>query len=176
MTDRRIIIVGFMGSGKTTVARALASRVDSNMIDLDEEIARVAGRPVQQIIVEEGESEFRKLETQILTKVLADRAASIIALGGGTWTIPVNRESIDREGAITVWIDAPFDLCWQRIRLAKNSRPLARTKEQAQKLYDERHPIYSLASLHVKFTETKSADQIADEIVEALKTSKDSTG
>ncbi len=169
MTERRIIIVGFMGSGKSTVARALADQLSSNMIDLDEEITRIAGRAPQRIITEDGENVFRKIETDVLTKILADDAASVIALGGGAWIMTLTRQLIERDGAVTVWLDAPFDLCWQRIRSSEISRPLASSETQARRLYDERRPTYKLAGIRVGLTRTKSADQIAKEIVEALK-------
>lgn len=166
--DRRIIIVGFMGSGKSTVAQALARRLNSTMIDLDAEIAHIEGRSPRQIIEEEGEPAFRQIETQVLGRVLNENDARVIALGGGAWTVPSNRDLIGKNGAISVWLDAPFELCWQRIVDSGSERPLARNESQARVLYDERRNSYRAAKLHIDACENKSADQVADEVIQSL--------
>jgi shikimate kinase len=166
--DRRIIIVGFMGSGKSTVAQALARRLNSAMIDLDREIARTYGRSPKQIIEQEGESVFRRIETEVLGRVLKDNNAQVVALGGGAWTVPTNRNLISEDGAISVWLDARFELCWQRIVDSGSERPLARNESQARALHEERLSYYSKANLHIDASENKSADQIADEVIQAL--------
>src|SRR3979409_228157 len=86
---RRIVIVGFMGCGKTTVAKALAHRLHGDSIDLDSFIAE--GRSPAEIIEQDGEPAFRKIETEALRTVLAKKDAGVIALGGGAWTIEANR-------------------------------------------------------------------------------------
>jgi shikimate kinase len=166
--DKRIIIVGFMGSGKSTVAQALARRLNSTMIDLDAEITRTNGRSPKQIIEEEGESAFRRVESEVLARVLKEDESQVIALGGGAWTLPSNRDLISKDEAISVWLDAPFELCWQRIVDSGSERPLARNESQARALYEERRTCYSKAKLHVVATEDKSAAQIADQVFQAL--------
>lgn len=169
MTNHRIVIVGFMGSGKSTVAQALARRLNSTMIDLDAEIARTDGRSPKQIIEEEGETAFRQIESRVLKQVLKqNETARVIALGGGAWTLPSNRALIEEDGAISVWLDAPFELCWQRIAGSGSERPLARNESQARVLYEERRASYSSAKLHIKAIENKSADQLADEVIHSL--------
>lgn len=170
MIKNRIIIVGFMGSGKSTVAQALARRLDSTMIDLDAEIARTAGRSPRQIIDDEGEPAFRQIETRVLEQVLNENAARVIALGGGAWTLPSNRDLMGKNGAISVWLDVPFELCWQRIVDSGSERPLARNESQARILYEQRHTSYSAARLHIHASD-KSADQIANEVIQALQAS-----
>ncbi len=172
MNEGQIIIVGFMGSGKSTVARALAGKLDSDMIDLDEEITRSDGRSPKQIIEDDGEAAFRDIETQVLSKILRDHPARVIALGGGAWTLPRNRDLITQVGAVSIWLDAPFDLCWQRIVVSGNDRPLARNQSQARMLYNERRTSYNLAKLHVSASEFSAADQIAEEIIEVLRISE----
>ncbi len=165
---RTIIITGFMGAGKTTAARALARRLACPMIDLDQLIEEREGRTAQVIIDEDGEPTFREIESVALRDALAIETARIIALGGGTWTISDNRALINEHGAFTVWLDAPFELCWQRITSGNLSRPLARDLKRARRLYDERHAFYDQAMLRVGVNEEKSADAIAAEIAKAL--------
>src|SRR5216684_3134385 len=89
--DRRIVIVGFMGCGKTTVARALAQRLGCAMVDLDSFITDREGHTPAEIIVQDSESSFREIETRALQYVLEKNAARVIALGGGGWLIEANR-------------------------------------------------------------------------------------
>ena len=168
MTKNRIVIVGFMGSGKSTVAQALARRLDSTMVDLDAEIAQTTGRTPKQIIEEEGESAFRGIESEVLGRILKENRPQVIALGGGAWTLPNNRDLISKDRAISVWLDAPFELCWHRIVDAGSERPLARSEPQARALYENRREPYGTANLHIVASEGKSADQIADEVIQAL--------
>jgi shikimate kinase len=165
---RTIIITGFMGAGKTTVGAALARRLACAMIDLDRFIKEREGRTAQAIIAEDGEQPFRESESSALRDALATGDARIIALGGGAWTIARNRTLIKEHGAFTVWLDAPFELCWRRIKSGDNSRPLARDVEHARRLYEERRSSYDQATLHVRVDEERSADAIAMEIIDAL--------
>jgi shikimate kinase len=165
----RIFITGFMGAGKTTVAASLARRLNCRLIDLDRFIAAREGRSIQQIIDEDGEARFRELETSALRDVLEDDAeAYVVALGGGAWTIEQNRALITEHDGFTVWLDAPFHVCWQRIRMTRQVRPLARDRQKARRLYDERRLVYALATLHVQATKERSAADKAAEIEYAL--------
>lgn len=166
--DRHIIITGFMGSGKSTIARQLALVLDRELVDLDHTIVEQVGRTAQEIIEQDGEDSFREIETRSLRDVLAKSFPAVIALGGGAWTIERNRNLIQQHGGITVWLDASFDLCWERILRSGGGRPLARDEGEARALYDERRPLYALAELHVEATATKSTDNIAAEIAQAL--------
>jgi len=172
MKNAPIVITGFMGSGKSTVARALALLLDSLMLDLDSEILKQEGRLPKQIIEEDGEPSFREIETRVLSDLLQDNAAEVIALGGGAWTLPRNRHLITSAGGISVWLDAPFSLCWQRIVAGivagKDKRPLARTEQEALDIYTERRAAYAFADLHVKATGNKTVNEIALEIAKAL--------
>jgi shikimate kinase len=163
-----IIITGFMGAGKTTVAAALARRLACAMIDLDQLINEREGRTPQMIIDEDSEPTFREIESAALRDALAIKTARIIALGGGTWTIADNRVLINQHAAFTIWLDAPFELCRRRIKSGNLSRPLARDLESARRLYDERRAVYDQATLRVRVNEEKSADAIAAEIADAL--------
>lgn len=164
----RILITGFMAAGKTTVAAALAQRLDCRMLDLDEFIAAHEGRSIQKIIDEDGEARFRQVEAHALREALENKTARVIALGGGTWMSASNRALIAAHNGFTVWLDAPFELCWQRIISAGDLRPLARDEEQAGRLYEERRALYELAALRVRINEDKDAGMIATQIINAL--------
>ena len=167
--DRRIVIIGFMGCGKTTVARALATRLDCGMLDLDAIISAQQSMSIPELIKERGESGFRDAETVALQVVLDRLTPRIIALGGGAWTLERNRDLITKHGCFTVWLDAPYSLCWQRITGHPVPRPLALDGPNAEKLYRERHPIYALANIRVEVTDGISADELAAQIAEAVK-------
>ena len=162
-----IVITGFMASGKTVVGRALASQLDIPMTDLDDAIYQRAQRSIAEIIKVHGEDYFRVLETSVLNEILGNKQPGVVALGGGAWIQNRNRELITVRGCITVWLDTPFELCWQRIKkagLAK--RPLAGNYNQALKLYLDRQPVYAQAMLRIIADPGKVASELAGEIFE----------
>ena len=159
---RSIVITGFMGAGKTAVAMALAERLAAPFIDLDHFIAKREGRPAETIIDEDGEERFRAIETEALRDVLNSEERDVIALGGGTWTIAPNRDIIAQHNALTVWLDAPFELCWRRIANESRSRPLARELGSSRALYEERRPIYELADIRIEVTENGGIDSVVN--------------
>jgi shikimate kinase len=165
MNERRIVIVGFMGSGKTTVAEALVRRLGCRMIDLDLFITRREGRPPAQIIEQDGETAFRAIETNTLHDLFSHTDARVIALGGGTWTIDTNRDLIAQHDCITVWLDAPFELCWNRItRGGESIRPLAPDQDRARELYQRRRSSYELAALRVELDGNEDVAEVAAQI------------
>lgn len=166
---RHIIITGFMGSGKTSVARGLARILGCEMLDLDHVIAERERRTAREIIEQDGEDSFREVETRILREVLKNNPTGVIALGGGAWTFERNRNLMNKHGCVTVWLDAPFELCWERILISGGSRPLARDEGQARMLYAERRPQYALAELPVRVVANKSTDEISAEIAARLR-------
>jgi shikimate kinase len=162
---RRIIILGFMACGKTTVGQALARQLGANFIDLDSQIRETEGRSPAEIIEANGEAAFREIETLVLRDVLQNPVAHVIALGGGTWTIPANRTLVAMHDCLTVWLDVPFELCWQRIIGSSSTmRPLAPDRTTAKKLYEARRPSYQVAQLHVDAPAEKQPGQIVSEI------------
>jgi shikimate kinase len=167
--DRPIVIAGFMGSGKTTVAKAVAQLLDCVAVDLDEFIEHNEHRSAKVIINEDGEERFREIETHHLRNLLGLGPRQVIALGGGAWIPERNRELIRAQGSLTVWLDAPFELCWQRIAASAGERPLAPSMQQAQLLYEQRRSIYELASLHVVADGKTDLLELATQVVEAAR-------
>ena len=166
----RIVITGFMGSGKTRIARELARRLDLEMVDLDDRITATRRRSPAQLIVEEGEEAFRVIESDVLRELLETDVARVIALGGGAWIQEVNRKLIDRFGFLSVWLDVPFDVCWARIESSGEDRPLGRTREQAHALFDKRRSIYQLARIHIPVTTEDTLDSVLTRIERVMYT------
>ena len=167
-TTGPIVIVGFMGCGKTEVARALARRLDLPMVDLDQMIAKQQGRTAAQLIREDGEAAFRSIETKTLHELLEAGARGVIALGGGAWITEINRKLIDEYKCVSVWIDTSFDLCWERIAASTEDRPLGRTREQAEELYRVRRPVYQQAKIRVPVQTHERVEDIVSRVEENL--------
>jgi len=165
MMTRRIVILGFMACGKTTVGNALARKLDANFIDLDSQINENEGRSPAQIIEANGEAAFREIETLALRDVLQNRDAGVIALGGGTWTNPANRTLVALHDCQTVWLDVPFEVCWQRISESTGAvRPLAPDYQTAHSRYESRRPLYALAERPVSVSADDSVERIVEQI------------
>jgi shikimate kinase len=166
--DGPIVIIGFMACGKTAVARALAARLDLPFIDLDDKIATLHGRTAAQLIDDEGEPAFRAIETQTLSELLKAHKQSVIALGGGAWITDENRKLIAAHRGVAVWLDTPFEVCWQRIETAAEDRPLGRTRFEAEQRFHQRRPIYQLARIHISVMAHEAVNDTAARIVAAL--------
>lgn len=144
MTDK-VYLVGFMGAGKSTLARALASRLDWRAEDIDERIESREGRHVAAIFARDGETYFRDVERKVLLDLLPVRHA-VVATGGGTFADAENRALINRDG-LSVWLDVPLRDLVDRIP-ADGRRPLAADRAQFERLYETRRAAYQQA--HVR--------------------------
>jgi shikimate kinase len=167
MKRDRIILVGFMACGKTSVASALAQLLDAAFVDLDSFITARESRSPADLIQQEGERSFRDIETAALRKVLEQDGSQVIALGGGAWTVEENRALVESYECLTVWLDAPFELCWSRIQSGDTVRPLAPDREAAQVLYQSRRQTYELASLKLTVSEPDSPESLAQRILQS---------
>jgi shikimate kinase len=155
-----------MASGKSTVGPVLAAKLGLEFIDLDLVIEAMAGCAIAELIEREGEERFREIEAELLREAAA-RAAAVIAPGGGAITREENRELMSRFG-ITVWLDAPFDLCWRRIQKDGATRPLAPDEVTARARYEQRAPLYQQALIHIVIIESHSPYGISDAIIGKL--------
>ncbi len=163
----RIALTGFMGVGKSSVARHLAGMLSCENVDLDAFIETNEKRTVVQILETDGVESYRRIETENLKRVLDMDSDRVLSLGGGTWTIAENRELLKAHGFTSVWLESTFEHCWINIKFSRKERPLARNKLAARKLFDERQSLYCLADWHFivkpEFTSFDVARQIADQ-------------
>lgn len=164
MSTRRIVILGFMACGKTTVGAALARQLNCGFVDLDSFISNREGRSPAEIITEDGQAPFRELETLALRDVLQQRQAHVIALGGGTWMKAANRTMVALFDCLTVWLDTPFDICWERIENAKTARPLAPDRETARKRFEERRAFYALAERRIAVGAADPVERVVEKL------------
>ncbi len=158
--DKHIYIVGFMGSGKSTIGPVLAGRMDCPFYDLDDLIEEEQERTISEIFESQGEEYFRKLESDTLV-LNPPSEPCVMALGGGTFVSKVNRDYISKQG-ISVWLKIPLRLARKRCRDSQH-RPLARNPEQWDSLFRSREKIYQLADILVG-VKGKSPQQICAEI------------
>lgn len=167
--NRTIILIGFMGAGKTSVGRALSRRLGWPFEDLDDHIQSREGRNIEEIFRDSGEPHFRRVEHQSLRDLLSAQQPSsrILALGGGAFVQPENQELIVASGGSTVFLDAPIDELWHRCQAEEAARPLRRDLEQFRQLYEQRRPCYLRASLRVE-TSGKDVETIAAEVQNSL--------
>ncbi|MBI4408369.1 MAG: shikimate kinase [Gemmatimonadetes bacterium] len=165
----RIVLIGFMASGKSTVGRKLAELLGWRFLDFDEEIERRTGRSVPQIFQESGEPEFRRLEAALTAEVAAlDRL--VLAPGGGWITQPGLRALLP-SGSLLVWLRISAAEAVRRARRAPTHRPLLAGPDPlglAQALLREREPFYRLAHAVVD-VDGRDPDEIARQIVEMVK-------
>lgn len=145
-----IYLVGFMGSGKTTIGRLLAERLGWNFADLDREIEAAEGTAIAAIFERRGEPEFRRIETEALRRRVRSIEcgnASVVALGGGAFAPAENRELVLQHG-LAFWLDCPFETVARRVAPTSH-RPLARDPENFAALYQARREIYALADVRI---------------------------
>jgi shikimate kinase len=167
---RAVLLVGFMGAGKTTVGRELSARLKCRFVDLDDVVVDAAGKSVAQIFEEEGEAAFRQREKLALLSLLhslpSDKA-TVIALGGGAYVQKDIYELIVRAVLPTVFLDARVDTLLERCSKEGRKRPLARDENQFRQLYETRRRVYMKAEHRVD-TAGKPVDRIVNEIISRL--------
>jgi shikimate kinase len=135
-----IVLVGFMGSGKTTVGRLLAKRLGVPFSDLDDRIEAAEGRSIPDIFSHDGEPAFRDVEHRELAR--APRSG-VLALGGGAYAQPRNQDLL-RGQATVIWLDVPFERALARVSHSDH-RPLAKDPVQFAALYQSRRAAYAQA-------------------------------
>ncbi|MDC0887031.1 shikimate kinase [Altererythrobacter sp.] len=166
--DRPIVLVGLMGTGKSTVGRRLAALLETHFIDADDAIVDAAQLSIPEIFSRYGEAYFRDGERRVIARLMQDDSG-VIATGGGAFIDDQTRALILRKG-IAVWIDCDVDTLVERTG-RRNTRPLLEQgdpKEILTKLYAEREPLYAQAPIKVQSQDGPHHDTVI-RIVEAIK-------
>ncbi len=171
-SPERVVLIGFMGSGKSTVGPLVARRLGWTFADLDAEVEKDLGRRVADIFAALGEAAFRRAEHAAAERVTAGRRV-VVAAGGGAFAQPATRAALQRE-ALTVWLRCELDVLLSRIP-ADGSRPLAANRATIGALLRDREADYALADLTVDTTRTPP-EVVASVIAAAARGSLDEGG
>jgi len=145
-----IYLVGFMGSGKSTIGRLLADRIGWHFVDLDAEIEATEQMSILEIFETRGEAEFRRIEREkmrALVRAIESGRPTVLALGGGAIVQPENYALVENNG-ITIWLDCPFETVRRRVEPASD-RPLARDPASFAQLYETRRESYARADYRI---------------------------
>ncbi|WP_033341771.1 shikimate kinase [Catenuloplanes japonicus] len=161
------VLVGLMGAGKTTVGTALAARLGVEFRDTDHDVEAVAGKPVQEIFIDEGEDHFRALERQAVAAALAG-FDGVLALGGGAVLSEETRAAL--AGHTVVFLSVELSDAVKRVGLGAG-RPLLAINPRAtlRHLMKERAPLYQQVATHVVVTDDREPDEVTDEVLSLLK-------
>ena len=160
-----LAIVGYMGSGKTTLGRLLARATGLEFVDLDRTISKKAGKEIPEIFAEYGEGRFRDLEREALREALDGKTPCIVACGGGVVIRPENRALL--QGVTTIFLREDIGVLYGRTR--GPGRPLrAASREEFESRYDERLPFYrEVADFEVE-VDGRSPSQVVEEVLGCL--------
>ena len=161
MKADKLDLVGFMGAGKTTVARALGKRTGWRVEDIDERIESREHRTVASIFSQQGEPYFRQLERLALGELLPLRHV-VVATGGGTFVEPDNRALMLADGAVA-WLDLPLAQIIERVP-ADGRRPLAADRTQMEQLFTRRQLAYAHA--HVRIDAARPVAEVVGRLLE----------
>jgi XRE family transcriptional regulator, aerobic/anaerobic benzoate catabolism transcriptional regulator len=165
-----IALLGVRGAGKSTVGAALAAKLNRRFVELDREIEHAAGLTLGEIFEVHGESHYRKLEREVLTRVLADDQPVVLATGGSIVTDPDNFGLL-RTRCVTVWLKASAEDHWKRVIAQGDARPMAKNPhafEQLRALVAERTPAYNAADVVID-TSRKSITTVVTGLAQMLR-------
>ncbi len=161
-----IVLIGFMGSGKTTVSKILAKKLNKEVIEMDDLILELSKRnSISEIFEKDSEIKFRELEIQVAKTVAAQKNV-VISTGGG---VVMNKIIIDyfSENGKIVYLETGFDIVEKRLKGEKD-KPLFKNILKARKLFEFRKPLYDYFSEYMVNTNSKTPDEVADEIIQKL--------
>lgn len=157
---KKIVLVGFMGAGKTTLGRLLAQRLNIAFVDTDDLIVKEENRPVNDIFAKDGEAYFRNLETKQLEKLIRDNRSMVISVGGGLPIQPQNHELLKKLGCV-IYLKAGKETLVKRLS-RDTRRPLLRggsVEEKVEKLMKEREHVYERVADRIVYTDGKSVGE-----------------
>ena len=165
---KTVVFVGMMGAGKTAVGRTLAAQLDVAFRDSDHEIETAAQMSIAEIFARDGESFFRRKETQVIERLLKG-APGVLSTGGGAFMSDTNRRLISDMG-VSVWLNADLDVLWERVR-HRDTRPLLKTpdpKGTLRQLFEQRVPTYRHADIAVRSEPGVSLEAMGERVTAAL--------
>ena len=166
MTGPRVVLIGPMGAGKTTVARLLGEHWDLPVRDTDHDIEAIAGKPVSEIFVEDGEAHFRALEVSAVATALAEHEG-VLALGGGAVLASATQEAL--AGHTVVYLQVGLTDAVKRVGLG-TGRPLllGNVRARIKAILDERAPVYAAVATLTVDTDGRTPADVAAEIISRL--------
>lgn len=165
----RLVLTGFMGAGKSTIGRLLASRIGWSFLDVDAHLEARTGATIPQLFQRHGEAHFRRLESSALASALG-RTRTVLALGGGAPEELTNRLLIEQTPAtFTIFLDAPFATLYDRCMLQEIGRPVLADPEAAQARFARRRPLYQRLSRLTIDTAAISPEQTIETILSTLR-------
>jgi shikimate kinase len=165
---KRLVLTGFMGAGKSTIGRILASRLGWTFLDLDTHLEQRTGATIPQLFERHGEARFRRLESTALASALG-YSSTVLALGGGTPEGLTNRLLLEQTPAtLTIFLDAPFPVLFDRCMLQGIARPVLEDPDAAQLRFATRHPLYLRLAHHTIDTAAISPEETVDLLIAAL--------
>lgn len=166
--QRAIVLVGMMGSGKSSVGRRLAGRLGLPFVDADTEIETAAHMTIPEIFAQRGEAEFREGERRVISRVLTTRAPLVLATGGGAFMNAETRARV-KELGISVWLKAEPEVLMRRVR-RNAKRPLLQTADPEatlRRMLTEREPVYALADITIQSSD-EPHEVVVGETIAAL--------
>ena len=164
-----VVLVGFMGSGKSSVGRLIARAMRGRFVDTDRMVVEKTGRQITEIFAEQGEVFFREQESAALRSLLGCRR-HVIATGGGIVTIPANGPLL-RQLGLVVWLTASEEVIWDRVSRNRN-RPLLHTenpRDTIRQLLEKRNALYEAAAEMTIDTTLLTHAEVAERICERLR-------
>ena len=165
---RRIVLTGFMGSGKSTVGPLLAARLGWRFVDADDVIAAEAGCSIPEIFTREGEAAFRERERAVIAR-LAGESALVLALGGGALETEATRSLLlDAPETLLVHLEVELATTLARCRGTEHLRPILADEANLESRYRRRMPLYRTAHLSIA-VDTLAPGQVADAILSAAR-------
>lgn len=170
---KNIVLIGFMGTGKSSTGYRIAQKMKRDFIDTDREIERVTGMSISQLFKRHGEIRFRS-EEELITRKLRDRTNLVIATGGGIILNPNNISCLKKNG-ILVCLDASPEDIFSRVSRKKGVRPLLRNNFSAdgiRTLLKDRESLYSCADFRID-TSGRDINEVVDEIIKFIRNSKE---
>lgn len=167
--EKNIILIGFMGTGKTAVGTRLADRLKREFVDTDKEIERITGMSIRDIFKKHGEIRFRS-EEALMTKRLIEKHNLVVATGGGIVLNPENVESLSQNGVLVCLRATPEEI-FGRVSKKRQHRPLLKknlTVDDIRNMLAERDTFYRRADIVVE-TSGLDPDQIVQIIIEKMR-------